>query len=138
MQKTKTRDQSAQFEGTPIWLCLLRGVVLAALVSLAGILLFALLIKAFHLPDSAIAPVTIGLKIASAIAGSFAAVGRSGSKGLIKGLLTGTVYIALGVAIYACFEGFPSFRVLLMDLGMGALAGAVGGIVRSNLGAKTR
>ena len=135
----RTGDKGAQAtKETALWACILRGVILAALISLAGVLLFAMAIKLFQLPDTSIQPVTIGLKVVSALAGAFAAVGSNGSKGFIKGISTGILYMVLGFLIYSLFEQAPSWQVMLSDTGMGALAGALGGILRVNLAGSRR
>lgn len=115
------------------WLGVAEGVGFAAAASVAGILLFALVIKTFSISDEAIPVVNQLIKVASILLGTWRTV-RKGSRGVVGGLLVGALYAAAGLTIYAVIESMmPPVSVILGDLILGSAAGAVGGILIANL-----
>lgn len=112
---------------------IVEGVALAAVVSVVGILLFALIVKTFGLSDAVIPPVNQVLKVVSILLGTWRAV-HCGARGLVAGLIVGVAYIALGAGIYMLLEGALSpVSVLLTDAALGAASGGVSGVLLANL-----
>ena len=107
---------------------------------MAAVLLFAMLIKAFGWNDGIIAPGTQIIKIL----GIGAAVlpitsGRGAKNGWIRGLIAGTLYILLGFAVFGAISGrIPDAAGALGDIGLGAAAGAIIGIIGVNIRKKGR
>ena len=120
--------------GAPGWLRLLRGLGAALLVSLVGVVIFALLMQWIRPSEGAVRLFNQGLKLASIVAGVYVAVGRGQEGGLLRGALIGLVYMALGVGVYALLSGqSAAATAYLADLGMGVAAGGIVGMILSNM-----
>ena len=109
-----------------------KGILLATLTSLGLIVLFAFCLKWFSLPDIVITPVTLAVKGISVLIGSLVAV-KGESKGLVKGVSFGAIYIVIAFVIFSVLSGTFSFGVSsLLDLAFASLLGGVVGIVKVN------
>lgn len=109
-----------------------KGMIVALLISLALVILFAFCLKWFSLSDSTIVPITLLIKGISVLVGSLIAV-RGNSKGLIKGLSFGAIYIVFAFIVFSLLAGSFSLGVSsLLDLAFGALLGGIVGIVKVN------
>jgi putative membrane protein (TIGR04086 family) len=126
-QKTETSSH------TNLIVPVLRGFLVAAVISLIGVLVFALVIKAARMDESAIPAVNQGLKILSVLIGGFISV-RDGAMGWIKGGLTGLVYGIVGLVVFAAFSGQSVLQLSsLTELLILCFGGAVGGVIGANL-----
>ena len=113
---------------------LLKGLGAALLVSLAGVMLFALLMQWLRPADGTVRIFNQVLKLASIAVGVGVAVGRGQEGGLLRGAFIGGVYMALGVGVYALLSGQSSpWTAYLADLGMGVAGGGIVGMILSNL-----
>lgn len=107
--------------------------VVSVLVSLGLILIFALVIKWFSLSDAVIAPVNIVIKILS-IALGVMILTKDGSRGIIKGIILGVIYIIVCYCIFSLLLGAFTFSVSnLWDLLFGAGVGAICGVIFVNM-----
>ena len=115
------------------WLNMTVGALVSIIVSLALILIFALLIKWFNLSDSIITPANIIIKIIS-IAIGVLFVCKDGKKGVVRGSVLGVIYIALCFSVFSLLNGAMLFTMsLVYDLFLGLIAGAVLGVIVVNL-----
>lgn len=109
----------------------IKGGVVALIISLALVILFAFCFKWFSLPDGIIAPITFVIKGLSVLFGALIAV--KGSRGLIKGVLFGVTYYALSYVIFSILAGSFSFALTsLLDLAFSAILGGIVGIIKVN------
>ncbi len=110
-----------------------KGIVIAVIISLGLVMLFAVILKGFALPDNVIAPITMVIKAISVVFGSFVAVKKGSSKGLVKGASFGTVYIVVAFLLFSILSG--SFDIGLssvLDLISAAACGGIVGIIKVN------
>ena len=108
-----------------------KGNVVALIISLALVILFAFCFKWFSLPDNIIVPVTFAIKGLSVLFGALLAV--RGSRGLIKGMLFGALYYLLSFVIFSVLAGSFSFGVTsLLDLAFAVILGGIVGIIKVN------
>lgn len=111
----------------------LMGGVVSVICALLLILAFALLIRFAGVPNAAIKPVNILIKILSIGAGVFVAT-KDGTKGLKKGITVGVVFIVLSFFVFAILARSISFSwLILADLALGAIVGAIFGVLCVNL-----
>lgn len=110
----------------------LKGLLIASILSLGMIVLFAFCMKWFDLSDVFIAPIVLGIKGLSVFVGAMIAV-KGNSKGLFKGALFGVIYITFAFIIFAVLAGQMSFSLsTFLDVVFAALLGGLVGIFKVN------
>lgn len=110
----------------------LKGVLFSLSLLVIFTFLFALVLKIFPLPNSAVFPVSESIKALSVFLGCFFSVGKE--KGLLKGALVGFFALLLSHLLFFAIGGGRLFSVFfLLELLFGALIGALSGILRVNL-----
>lgn len=115
-------------------LVILKASLLAVIVTLAGFLIFALVMKLANLQETVIPPVNQAIRIISIALGGAIAARSSRTRGWLKGALTGILYIVWALVISAIFGGKYAFdTVLLSDVLLGIVVGAIGGIIGINI-----
>ncbi len=110
----------------------LKGIIVAMLLSLGLIILFAFCLKWFTLPETVIVPTNLAIKAISVIIGTILAVNDK-SKGLFKGFAFGIIYILVAFIIFSLLAGGFSAEIGFgLDLLFGGLLGGIVGIVKVN------
>jgi putative membrane protein (TIGR04086 family) len=122
---------------TPVTRGLGKGLLLAVALTLAGIVIFALLMQAVKPTDTVVSAFNQVLKLAAILLGVGVCVGRGGVHGATRGALLGLLYMALGVGLYALLSDQSlHWMAYAADIGMGIAAGGLAGMVFSNLPVK--
>lgn len=108
----------------------IRSVLFAVLITLALILLFALIVKFAELTEDVIRPVNQVIKILSIFAGLMFGI-KIKEKGLSKGFLSGLLFTALSIALFSFLSLEPLFNTgNLIEMLAGCIIGTVcGGMV---------
>ena len=107
-----------------------KGVCVAAVVTLAAVLVFALLIKLFSIGSSVIMPVNQLIKMAAIFTGCFVCL-RPGCA-LAKGAICGVAVILATYFLFAIIAGEISFGWgNVLDFVFGAVAGGISDIIAS-------
>lgn len=113
---------------------LLKGLLTAVGVTIAGVAVFALLMQWLRPAEGVVRIINQVLKLASIGAGVYVAVGKGCEGGLLRGALVGLVYMVIGVGMYALLSGQSApVSAYLADLGMGVAGGGIVGMILSNL-----
>ncbi len=129
----RTRRRAGTYQKST-WKKFLQGLAVAIGVTLAGILLFALLMQWLRPGDTVIRVINQLIKLAAILAGVWVFVGRGGDKALLHGAGLGLVYMGLGVCLYALLSGQQlPISAYLADLAMGVAGGGIAGAVLGNL-----
>ena len=124
----KTKRRRAGRRRQTVGARLLRGLLVSIGVTLACVLLFALLMQWLRPSDTVIRVVNQLLKLGSIFAGVWAMIGRGGDRGLMLGALLGLCYMGLGVALYALLSGQQlPITAYLSDVAMGIAGGGISG-----------
>ena len=111
----------------------LKGAIIAVSFSLVLILIFALLIKLFNIPDVAIMPVNQALKIISIFFGCYFALKTVPRKGLITGALIGVTYTICAFLVFSALgRTFTISASFLNDLIFSFVIGAICGVFLVN------
>lgn len=128
--KRTVRRSARRARGGGALAAVLRGVLVAAAVTVLGVVLFALLLNWWDASDRAITAINQVVKFASILAGVTSAM-RAGEKGsAMRGACVGVLYMALGIACYCLLMGqSPRLTGYLADLGMGLAAGGLFGMI---------
>lgn len=110
------------------------GTVVAICLTLVFILLFALLIRFFNIPDGVIFPVNQVIKVVSMFIGAVIFLKKQNNRGFLKGLVLGLCYYILSFIVFSILQG--SFSVTLsnvIDLLLTTLMGGIIGIIVVNV-----
>lgn len=110
----------------------IKASLLSVLISLALVLLFAVIIKFAALPSSVIMPVNIAIKIVSVFVGTLIGF-KTCENGLLKGAITGLIYMLFTFFIFAALSGFKDVKFSWIDLVTLPIAGAISGIMAVNI-----
>ena len=113
---------------------LLRGLLASIGITLACVLIFALLMQWIKPSDSAVRIVNQLIKLGAIFAGVKVMLGRSSEKALLHGALLGLVYMALGVGLFAFLshQHLP-WTAYLSDIAMGIAGGGISGAIIGGL-----
>ncbi|NLU37019.1 MAG: TIGR04086 family membrane protein [Clostridiales bacterium] len=111
-----------------------KGSILAVIITLFFIILFALIMQISSLSETIIRPVVQVIRILSIAAGGAYVANKSTAKGWLKGAITGICYIVL-VSIISLVSGghFSIDYILLSDILMAVVVGAAGGAIGINI-----
>jgi putative membrane protein (TIGR04086 family) len=113
------------------------GVLTALIVTLVGVVLFALLIRWVSPSDAVISVINQALKLVAIAVGVWFVTRKGGEGGLLKGAATGFLYMLVGVVAYTTLSRLPiQLGAYLADLGMGVAGGGLCGIILPGLGKK--
>lgn len=131
-KRTLRRRSSRRQRTLPM--TILRGLLTAIGVTLACVLIFALLMQWLRPSDGVIRVVNQLIKLGSIFVGVYVAVGRGGDKGMLVGALVGLSYMLLGVLLYALLSGqHLPFTAYLSDVAMGIAGGGIAGAIIGGL-----
>lgn len=113
--------------------CFIKGVLVSLLVTLAGIFLFALILKFVDLDALVIKIVNQIIKILSVLFGVKVCLKGNKSKGLLKGGIIGVLYTVFSYFIFSLLVSSFSFGLnLLYDILFLGLSGVVCGVIFVN------
>ena len=113
---------------------IVKTVVIAILISMVSVLVFALIVKTADVGDDVISYVNQGIKIVSILVGCLLGFHRGGKGGWLKGLLSGLLYVGTSFLVFSLISGGGSAEDLSwVDFLSGAVVGAICGILTVNL-----
>ena len=105
-----------------------KSIGVAAVFTLAAVLIFALLIKIFSIGSSIIVPVNQVIKMLAVFLGCFVCLRPT--RAVLKGAVSGIGVILLTYFLFAVIGGAISFGWgNILDIVFGAIVGAISGIV---------
>lgn len=110
----------------------LKAVLFATLISLALVLIFAIIIRFANVQNSVIMPVNIAIKILSVLLGILLSF-KHRQNGLLKGAIVGLVYMLFTFLIFSALQGFKDVKFSWIDLITLPFAGALSGILAVNI-----
>lgn len=110
----------------------LKGLIVAMLISFALVIVLAFCMKWFSIDEKFITPLNLAVKIISVVIGAIIAV-RGESKGLIKGVAFGCLYMLLAFASFSFLAKSFSFDLsLFLDILCSCFAGGLVGVIKVN------
>lgn len=125
-------DNGYKTDGVTGYVALLKGIFFSLVITLAGVLVFAFIVKIADLGDTVIKIVNQIIKVVAVFSGCFLCV--RGKGGLPKGAIIGALSTFLTYCIFALISGGSVFGLaLLIDLIFGVVVGAVSGIITVNV-----
>ena len=117
-----------------IFLDILKGALVAVSATLILILVFAVLVRFFCIPDGWIFPINQVIKVISLIFGTIVMLKTTKEKGFVKGLILGLVYFVLSYFVFSILQG--NFKISIKniyDLVLTTLMGGLLGIIIVNI-----
>ena len=115
-------------------IAVLKSSLVAIIITLICFTLFAVIIKVADMQETIIPPVVQVVRTLSIALGGMLAARASRKMGWLKGGITGVVYILWAFLISSLFGGSTFMGTLIFsDLLLGAVAGAVGGVIGVNI-----
>ena len=107
-------------------------LLLAALFTAAAVIVFALVLSFARLSDGVIRAVNQVIKLVAIYLGVCAAVGTGTGRPLLRGMLVGLIYMAVGVMLYAVLTAqHLSAYAYAADILMGVAAGGLIAMLRA-------
>ena len=129
-----SKTQNLPLSSKKAFLQVLKGAVIAVIISLILVLLFALIIKLTDISDSVITPVNQIIKIVSIFIGVYFELKNSYYSGMFKGIMVGLIYTLLSFLVFSALDGtFMLDTSFVNDLLFGGITGAISGIILVNL-----
>lgn len=119
----------------------MKGVMAAALLTIAGIVILSGIVVMRGLEENTIRILNQVIKALSLLAGVWISVGRGGEKGLLTGAAVGILYILIGYAMVSLMDAAETnAKVMAIEEAAGALLGGAYGIAFANMkgAARTR
>lgn len=111
-------------------LTVLKGAIIALVISLLSILAFAFIIKLTGLNDNLIKPINQIIKVLSIFIGCLLAFKKDGEKTLIKGAIIGVLYIILAFVLFSILNGSFDFSAgIFLDIFFGLIVGVICAVV---------
>ena len=108
----------------------IKGVLIAASITVIGVAVFALLLTRWNASDRAITAINQVIKFVSILAGVVSALDGERSGGAMRGICVGLLYMVLGILCYCLLMGeTPTLSAYLADLGMGIASGGLFGMI---------
>lgn|SRR5574344_263120 len=127
-------DKAEKVKRNSTILPIMKGGLIAIIISLVGILFFAFIIKLFSVGDNVLKPVNQIIKAISIFVGVLVGLKNENEKGLLKGLLIGLIYTILAFVVFSALNGkFEFDKTLLNDALFGGIMGAICGIAKVNI-----
>ena len=129
MKNTRSARQTESFTEMlgPVW----KAVAVAALLTIALILLFALCMKLGVLDAASVPVVNQAIKVLGILLAAFFATRKEGRK-IQRAVVAGVAYIVFSILIFSLLEGSFVFSVsMIWDILMGALIGLLAGLLFS-------
>lgn len=112
----------------------IKTVVIAVLISMVLVLVFALIVKATDLNDAVIGYVDQGIKIVSVLVATLIGFRRGGKGGWLKGFISGLLYVVTSFFVFAAISGdFSVGKLSWVDVLTGAAVGLICGVIAVNV-----
>ncbi len=119
------------------FLNILKSTLVAVLISVGLILVFAVALKFVDFSDVIIKIINQIIKIISIFFGCFVMLKKDKSKGLIKGLILGVMYSVIAFIVFSLLNSSFSFGLSnILDLLFSAVFGSICGVFCANIGAE--
>lgn len=116
------------------FLNILKGTLVSVSFSLIFILIFALIIRFFDIPDGWIFPVNQAIKLISLFIGITITLKENREKGFLNGLILGVSYFVLSYVIFSILQARINFSISnLYDFVLTSLSGGLLGIIFVNI-----
>ena len=134
MAVKKVKKNTKKSKRNPILLHSIKGAVTALIVTVAAVLALALIVKQSGMDETKISAINQAIKVISIFIAALISSRSVMEKQLFTGCISGLIYVAVGYIAFSLLEGeFGDVMLLLADLAMGAIVGALVGLIFGKL-----
>lgn len=127
-------ENIATNKGKNLFLNILKGAIVSISITLVLILIFALIVRFFNVPDGYIFPINQVIKMFSICFGLLAMLKNERERGFLKGILLGITYFVLSFLLFSILQKSFSFSMKnVYDLLLTALMSGLLGIILVNI-----
>lgn len=110
----------------------IRGTLIAIIVSLVGVLVLALVAKFVDIKESIFLPINQLIKLLSVLIGCLAGI-KARERGALKGTLIGLLYAVSAIFIFLIIDNNLVNNFSWIDIATGIVSGAVSGVIAVNV-----
>ena len=110
---------------------ILKGSLIATLLSILFVLVFALVARLFSLSSNVIPIINLAIKVVSVFLAVMLAV-KTPSAGYLKGMAIGFGFVVLSTLIFCLLGGEFNIGGVLVDLAIACVVGLIAGIIAVN------
>lgn len=111
----------------------LKALFVSLIITFAGVILFAFIIKWASISDKFISPVNMGIKALGVFFGALVLT-KGSKKGMLQGLIFAGLYTMLAFVVFSALaQSFTLGIGLLADLAFAVVVGAIGGMLGVNI-----
>src|SRR5699024_3427667 len=115
-------------------IAILKGEIIAFIINILGLIILSLVMTYSTISDTKIPTLVIAVNTLAILIGSSIDTIKLEKKGIINGLIIGSLYIAIYLLISLIFAGSVSFSIkTILIITLGIIAGGIGGIIGVNL-----
>ena len=116
---------------------IVKGSLLAIIVSVIFLIIFAVLLTYTNLSENSITPVVLAIVGLSILMGSYLSTKKIQQNGILNGAIVGIIYmLILYIVSSVIFMDFSFSASSLIMIGCGMIAGIIGGIIGVNTNKK--
>ena len=134
MQKTKTRRRAQQPEKKGDIMRSVKGAVTALVITVAAVLVLAMVVKQTGMSDEVISAVNQIVKVVCIFLAALIATRGQPESAIAAGAMSGAMYIVLGYLSFSLIEGnFGDILLMFADLAMGVIIGMLTGVIFGKL-----
>ncbi len=118
-------------------IAILKGEMIAFIINILGLIILSLLMTYSTISDTKIPTLVIVVNTLAILIGSSISTIKLERKGIVNGLIIGSLYIAIYLLISLIFAGTINFSIkTILIITLGIIAGGIGGIIGVNLNRK--
>ncbi len=118
-------------------IAILKGEMIAFIINILGLIILSLLMTYSTISDTKIPTLVIVVNTLAILIGSSISTIKLERKGIVNGLIIGSLYIAFYLLISLIFAGTINFSIkTILIITLGIIAGGIGGIIGVNLNRK--
>lgn len=127
------RKKERAVEGGSYGFEIVKANIIALIFALIAVLLSALIVKLFNVPDGAIPVINQVIKSLAIFVGCIVALKKPKS-GWLRGLIAGAIFVWISFVVFSLLDGKFNFGLsLLNDCALGTVSGMISGIIAVNI-----
>ena len=112
----------------------IKGAITALIVTVAAVLALALIVKQSGMDETKISAINQAIKVVSIFIAGLISSRSVNEKQLFTGSVSGLLYVIIGYVAFSLIEGeWGDILLLMADLAMGAVVGALVGLIFGKL-----